>query len=302
MDHAADAGEPGSFDTIAILGLGLMGGSLGMALRRAGIGRVISGYDALPGRAERARALGAITTVAESPAAAVMGADLVVLGAPVLAIRELLGAIAPHLVPRAVVTDLGSTKAEVVRWARESLPDPSRFIAGHPMAGKERSGIEAAAADLFAGAVWCLTPDAGTAPDALARLRTLVAALGARPLVLDPARHDEAVAGASHLPLLAAAALVRAVSMQPDWPDVGRLAAGGFRDTTRVASGDPRMARDIALTNREPLLRRLDAYIAALQGLRAQVAAGDPEIERAFMDAKAARDEWLRTRSSHAGE
>ncbi len=297
VDHTVDAGEPRSFDTIAILGLGLMGGSLGLALRHAGIGHAISGYDALPGRAERARALGAVTAVAESPAAAVAGADLVVLAAPVLALRELLRAIAPHLAPRAVVSDLGSTKAAVVRWARETLPDPSRFIACHPMAGKEQSGIEAADADLFAGAVWCLTPDAGAAPDALARLRALVAALGARPLVLDPARHDEAVAGASHLPLLAATALVLAVSAPPDWPDVARLAAGGFRDTTRVASGDPRMARDIALSNREPILRRLDAYIAALQGLRARVAAGDPEIERAFTDAKAARDEWLRTRA-----
>ena len=297
MDHAADAGEPGLFDTIAIVGLGLMGGSLGLALREGGIGRAITGYDALPGRAERAHALGAITAAAESPAAAVAGADLVVLAAPVLALRELLRAIAPHLAPRAVITDLGSAKAAVVRWARETLPDPSRFVAGHPMAGKERSGIEAADAGLFAGAVWCLTPDEKTAPDALARLRALVAALGAHPLVLDPAAHDEAVAGASHLPLLAASALVLAVSTPPDWPDVARLAAGGFRDTTRVASGDPRMARDIALSNREPLLRRLDAYIAALQALRAQVAASDPEIERAFADAKAARDDWLRTRA-----
>src|SRR5579859_952814 len=142
MDHAADAGEPGLFDTIAIVGLGLMGGSLGLALREGGIGRAITGYDALPRRAERARELGAITAAAESPAAAVAGADLVVLAAPVLALRELLRAIAPHLAPRAVVTDLGSAKAAVVRWARETLPDPSRFVAGHPMAGKERSGIE----------------------------------------------------------------------------------------------------------------------------------------------------------------
>src|SRR5690242_2004948 len=231
-----DAGETVSFDKIAILGLGLMGGSLGLALRRTGIGRAISGYDALPGRAERVRELGAITAVAESPAAAVAGADLVVLAAPVLAMRELLRAIAPHLAPHALVTDLGSTKAEVVRWARETLPDPSRFVGGHPMAGKERAGIQAADAALFDGAVWCLTPDAGTAPDALARLCALVAALGARPLVLDPAQHDEAVAGASHLPLLTASALVLAVTAAPDWPDVGRLTAGGFRDTTRVAS------------------------------------------------------------------
>ena len=124
-----------------------------------------------------------------------------------------------------------------------------------------------------------LVPDAGCGSGAgcAGAAGALVAALGARPLVLDPARHDEAVAGASHLPLLAATALVLAVSAPPDWPDVARLAAGGFRDTTRVASGDPRMARDIALSNREPILRRLDAYIAVLQGLRARVAAGDPE-------------------------
>ncbi len=286
-------GTPPTFDRAAILGLGLMGASLGLALRAASAARTIVGYDAAPGLAARAQALGAIDHPASDPAVAVAAADLVVLAVPVMAMRDLLAAITPHLAPGALVTDLGSTKSAVVAWAEALLPDPPRFAGGHPMTGRERSGVDAADPALYQGCVWCLTPTERTATDALARLAALVERLGARPVTLQPQRHDEAVAAVSHLPLLAATALTMTATARPDWPTARSLAAGGFRDTTRVASGNPRMARDICLTNTQPILDCLDAYLAALQRLREAVAAGDPALEQIFASAKEARDAWL---------
>lgn len=285
MDHR--------FNRVAILGLGLMGASLALALRAAGGARELAGYDVAPGVAEQARTRGLVDRAHASAAEAVAGADLVVLAAPVLAMRDLLAAIAPHLGPATLVTDLGSTKAEVVAWAADRLPAPEHFIGGHPMTGRERSGLAAADATLYDGCVWCLTPSLHTAPDAQARVAALVTALGARPLIVDPAQHDAAVAAISHLPLLAATALMLTATQDPAWELARQLAAGGFRDTTRVASGDPRMARDICLTNTQPLLAVLDAYLARLHTLRDQLAAQDPAIEATFAAAKAARDAWL---------
>lgn len=286
--------------SVGILGLGLMGASLGMALRRAGLVAPggLAGYDAAPRAAERARERGAIERACATAAEAAAGAELVVLAAPVLATRELLDAIAPHLAADAIVSDLGSTKAAVAGWARELLPHPGRFVPAHPMAGRERSGVEAAEPELYAGCVWCLTPDEQTDPDALARLRGTIEALGARPLLLTAEKHDAAVAAISHLPLLAAAALTLAAGESPEWPLASQLAAGGFRDTTRVASGEPRMARDICLTNRQPILAALDAYLDHLQRLRALVAAGDPAVERTFASARRVREEWGRWREA----
>ncbi|MBF6589919.1 MAG: prephenate dehydrogenase/arogenate dehydrogenase family protein [Ktedonobacterales bacterium] len=284
---------------VAILGLGLMGASLGLALRTHAPARhSIAGYDAAPGVAARARALGAVDTPCQAVAEAVAGANLVVLAAPVLALRELLAAIAPHLAAGAVVTDLGSVKAAVVAWAEELLPDASRFVGGHPMTGRECSGVAAADPTLYRGHTWCLTPTARTAPLALRRVQAMARRVGARPRVLDATRHDAAVAAISHLPLLAAAALALTASADPDWPEARRLAAGGFHDTTRVASGDPRMARDICLTNTQPVLACLDRYLATLQALRARVAAGDASIETCFAQAKRARDAWLAERDA----
>jgi prephenate dehydrogenase len=266
-----------------------------MALRAAG--HSVAGYDAAAGVAERAAERGAVDVAANTIAEAVAGADLVVLAAPVLALHDLLGAIGPHLDPSALVTDLGSTKARVVAWAEEQLSDPARFVGGHPMAGRERSGVEAADPALFAGCVWCLTPGPRMAPETLSRVAALVASLGARPLPLDPARHDDAVAAVSHLPLLAATALTLTATGDPAWPTAQVLAAGSFRDTTRVASGDPRMARDICLSNKAPLLACLDAYMAALGRLRERVAADDPAVEADFAAAAQARDAWLVARA-----
>lgn len=285
---------------VAVLGLGLMGGSLGLALRRTGLAASVAGYDVAPDTVERALARGAIDLACAAPGEAAAGADLVVLAAPVLAEKDLLTAVASVLAPTTVITDLGSTKRQVVEWARELLPDPLRFVGGHPMAGSERSGVEAASADLFQNAVWCLTPAPWTDATALRLVAELAQRLGAAPLVLDAAEHDELVAGASHLPLVAAAALVRVATSSGEWAQMGRLAAGGFRDSTRVASGDIQMARDICLTNRDALVRWLDRYIGELSSVRDVLAATDGSngdtIARWFAEARRARDDWLQRR------
>jgi prephenate dehydrogenase len=302
IDERRGASAP-PFGRVAIIGLGLMGGSLGLALRAeqataALVGAVV-GYDAAPGVAERAQQRGALDHSAASAAEAVHAADLVVIATPTRAAEPTLRAIATHLAPDVVVTDLCSVKAPLVALAGQALQRPQRFVGGHPMAGMERAGIEAATADLYRGARWALTPTPQTAPDALRRVRALVTALGAEPLELDAEAHDAAVAGVSHLPMLLAAALTETLAEADDWPTMARLAAGGYRDTTRVAAGDPVMWRDIALANRAALLTRLDAFTATLARLRASIARGDAaEIEAALRAAQAARLAWQATQES----
>lgn len=278
---------------VAIIGLGLMGASLGIALREQRIAREVVGFDAALGVGARTQERGAIDAACASVAEAIAGSELVVLATPLLAMRELLAEIAPLLAPETVVTDLGSAKASVVSWADALLPAPGQFVGGHPMAGSEQSGAEAARPDLYRGATWLLTPTPRTSPAALQSVERIIAALGAHQERLSPEQHDRAVALASHLPLLAASALMLAVAQSSDAPDAFAFAAGGFRDTTRVASGSPRMARDICLTNTAPLLDALDTYLTALQALREQIAAHDTTIEEAFTAARDARNGWL---------
>jgi len=294
------------FERAAIVGLGLMGGSLGLALRGAALSEVVVGYDASPGVAARATARGAIDLAGGSLAETIAGADLVVIATPTLAAEQILRAVADqmgHLAPDVVVTDVCSVKAPLVALATalaQQSPDLTRrFVGGHPMAGSERAGIAAATDALYRGARWALTPTPQTAPDALAQTRALVVALGAEALELDAQAHDDAVAGVSHLPLAVAVALTETLAADDDWPTLARLAAGGYRDTTRVAASDPLMWRDILLANRAALLARLDAFSATLARLRASVARGDgAEIEARLRAAQAARQAWDATRGA----
>jgi prephenate dehydrogenase len=286
------------FERVAILGLGLMGASLGMALRAAGAARLVTGYDAGPDVAERARKRMAIDLACADVSQAVAGADLVVLAAPIRAAPNLFSAMAPCLISGALSTDLCSVKAPIVSSAEQLLADPSRFIGGHPMTGSERAGVNAARAGLYAGCVWALTPTERTAPETVARLSWMISRLGATPLALDPTEHDAAVALVSHLPRVAASALVLTAAQSALWPVAQGLAAGGFRDSTRVASGDPAMTSDICGANRPAILASLDAYMQALGSLRAQIAHGDIALEDSFASAKERRDDWLRERGS----
>ena len=283
---------------VAIIGLGLMGGSLGLALRAdAGSGRLagsVVGYDSAPEVAARAVARGAVDRACASLAEAAQLADLLVIATPTLAAEMVLRALAGSLGPDVVVTDLCSVKGPLVALAERLGPDLAhRFVGGHPMAGSERAGIEAATADLYRGARWALTSTPATDPDALARVRALVVALGAAAVEMDAQAHDAAVAGVSHLPLAIAVALTGALAEADDWPAMAVLAAGGYRDATRVAAGDPIMGRDMLLANREALLARIDAFSAALATLRDTLARGDAaEIEVALRAARATRLAW----------
>jgi prephenate dehydrogenase len=277
---------------LAIIGLGLIGGSIGMAVRRARLGFEVVGHDRSIDQAGLAKKLGAVDRAEWNLPVAVETADVVVVAVPVQAIPDVFRDIAPHLRPGTVVTDTGSTKANVMAWAKEILPTTVSFIGGHPMAGKERAGVSSADADLFNGATYCLIAGPESNGDALDRIARLVEGIGARPYFVDPDEHDSFVAAVSHLPFVSAAALVNAVSSGAAWRDARRLAAGGFRDTTRVASGDVVMHRDVCLTNRDSILRWLDAYMNALADLRAAIESGDDRVEVLLRQAKDARDVW----------
>jgi prephenate dehydrogenase len=282
---------------ISIIGLGLIGGSLGLALRSALQDCIVTGWDRTHESGVQAQARGAVDEVAPSLAEAVRPAELVVIATPVMAVRPILEMIAPHLKEGAIITDVASTKTHVLEWAQAVLPSTVSFVGGHPMAGSERHGIEHARADLFRDAVYCLTPLAGAATDALETLESLVVAIGARPQRIDAMTHDAYVAAVSHLPFVVSAALVHQAANAPAWPEMQQLAATGFRDLTRLASGDPSMHMDICLTNSaaiaaqlHELARFLDEFAEHLQ---------DTEfLARFFELSREQREQWLHNRQS----
>jgi prephenate dehydrogenase len=280
---------------IAIIGLGLIGGSLALALKKASAkGTEIIGFSRSSVTVARAKDCGAIDLAAKNPASAVAGADMVVIATPVLATKEVLASISKHLSPKCVVTDTGSTKAEVMQWAGEYLPSQVSFIGGHPMAGKETFGIDEADADLFQGCVYCLTPGPCATPQAVRKLKKLVESIGAKPFFIDAETHDNLVAGVSHLPMLLSAAFVTATMKSRLWPEMAKLAAGGYRDLSRLASGNPEMNRDICLTNRERITDWLDRYIEVLKGYRNLVAEDSEELAEMLAQAREEREKWLR--------
>jgi prephenate dehydrogenase len=283
---------------IVIIGMGLIGTSLGLALRTPGdalpgpITRI--GYDADTRAMRIAQSRHAIDHAARSLDEALRDAQIVVLAIPALALREMLTQMAPLLPEGAVVTDMTSTKTNVCEWASELLPPGAAFVGGHPMAGREQSGPAAADPELFRGAIYCLTPDPDTPRHAIETVEALVAAVGARPYYLDPAEHDAYVAGISHLPFVLSAALVEVTSRSPAWTEMAALAATGFRDISRLASGDPAMHRDICMTNRDALLRWLDDTSALLDEYRAAVEQHDAErLYDLFERARSVREAWL---------
>ncbi len=274
---------------LAILGLGLIGGSLGLALRAAQPTLEIVGWDRDWASCGLALERGAITLAAVTPAEAVATADLVVLATPIGVVRELLAAIAPAVRAGAVVTDVASTKAQVIAWAAEAgVP----FVGGHPMAGSEKTGMTHARVNLFRGATWCVTPDGASPPGGAETVEEVARLVGARPLRLEPAEHDAYVAAISHLPFATAAALVALTTADPRWPSMAELAATGYRDVTRLASGSPTMYRDISTTNAgaiAPLLRGLAARLTTLAD-----ELDDPaKVEAFFKGAREAREAWL---------
>lgn len=279
---------------LAIIGVGLIGGSLARALRRAGaVGEIVgSGRDA--SQLEKAVELGVIDRYELDPALAVRKADVVVLAVPLGSMEGVMRAIAPTVAPGAVVTDVGSAKASVIAAAGRAFGAvPPRFVPGHPIAGTEKSGVEASLTGLFEQRRVILTPGPETDPIALATVRSMWQETGAQVVEMDAAHHDEILAATSHLPHLLAFTLVDTLAQMEDKLDIFRYAAGGFRDFTRIASSDPQMWHDICLANREAILAMIDRYAADLSQLGAAIRAGDGEVILArFVRAKQARDRY----------
>lgn len=263
--------------TVVLAGVGLIGGSIGLGLQQRFLARHVIGLDPDPAALDAARGLGVIDTARLAPGPFLAEADLVVLATPVRSLERLAFELAPHLRPDAVVTDVGSVKAPLVR----ALAD-LRFVGGHPMAGSERGGVLHADAALLENAVWVLTPTTATDPEGLRLVDEVVRGLGARPIHIDPELHDTLVATVSHVPYLTALALTRAVGEADERDLLALLAAGGFRDLTRVASGSPRMSRDMVVANRDAvraaataLTRQLEALLAMLDEPEALLAAAE---------------------------
>jgi prephenate dehydrogenase len=283
---------------IAIIGLGLIGGSIGLALKQANWRNAeLIGYARRRETASLARKSGAVDKVELDLSKAVKSTDIIIVATPVLTVKDVFKQIAPDLSEGSIVTDAASTKLEVIRWAQELLPSRANFVGGHPMAGKETSSIKAATADLFRNCTYCLTPLPQTKPAALRTMKDMVKALGAVPLIIEAEEHDRLVAGISHLPLLLSAALVLATTQSPSWPQMSRLAASGYRDLTRLASGNPELGAHICLSNQAAIVSWIDAFIEELQKLRKLVADGSEEIEQALATANKARQKWLEQRS-----
>ena len=284
------------FQRAVIVGVGMVGGSLGRAMLSRGLVREVVGIDATLGAMEQAVALGAVTAAGDD-LSAVSGADLVILATPVNTTLRLLWELPAWLQAGAVVTDVCSTKADVVSRAEEVLPAGVTFVGGHPMAGSEKQGVTALDENLFENAIYVLT--ANESP-ALEKMAALVRGLGAVPLVMAAQKHDRLVAAISHLPHLVATALVSAVAgMKAEKNELLALAAGGFRDTTRVALGNPEMWQDICLTNRENILALLDQLVDELMSVRRMVATGAAEgLTKHF---RAARDFRLQVPSRGKG-
>ncbi len=282
-------------ERIAIIGLGLIGGSIGLALKRSSIKELqVVGTARTRDTLQRAKKLGAIDEEARTAEEAVRDARLVIIAAPILATRPLFEEIAPALMPGAVVTDVGSTKANVMRWAKDLLPATAHFVGGHPMAGKETPGIDAADADLFREKTWVVVPSVTADDGAIRTVVGLAQLCGANVTFMDAEEHDSYVAAISHLPLALSSALFSVVFGSTAWPELAGLASSGFRDATRLASGSPEMAHDIMISNRDNVLHWIDRFQEELARFRAAIAAGEtaPVLE-AFARPQLERDNYM---------
>ncbi len=279
---------------ITIIGLGLIGGSLGLGLKKAKGDEIeVVGFARRPEVAAAAIKFGAVTRTETGLGRAVDGADIVVIATPLLAIREILSQIAGHLSPRAVVTDVGSTKSQVLAWAAECLPSDVDFVGGHPMTGKETSGLGDAEAELFENCVYCLTPAVDANSDSIKVMEEMARWVGATPFLIDAEKHDALVAGISHLPLLVSSSLVSALAESDLWPEMSKLAATGFLDMTRLAGGDTELYRGICATNQKAILDWIDRYIDTLREYREMVLKNEQGLQGFLQDARKTRQEWF---------
>lgn len=282
------------FKKIVIFGVGLIGGSFALALRKAGVVGEVVGFGRSAANLQQAMQLGIIARIGEDVAAEVFDSDLVLLATPVGQMAELMARIAPHLGPQTLVTDGGSTKSDVVRYAYAQLGSRvGQFVPAHPIAGAELSGAGAAGADLYMGKKVILTPLPENSAQAVERVQSAWQECGANIHLLNHAEHDAVFAAVSHLPHLLSFALVHDLAQRDNRDQLLSFAASGFRDFTRIAASSPEMWRDICLANREALLGELQLYIAELNRINAALQSGDADqLEQTFRTARELRAGW----------
>jgi prephenate dehydrogenase len=283
------------FGKVVIVGVGLIGGSFALGLKAAGAARHVVGLGRSQEALARALEIGLVDEACASPEQALRGADLVLIAAPVAQTAPILQSLLPWLEAQTVVTDAGSTKSDVVAAARAVLGERiGQFVPGHPIAGRESNGPDAAIVDLYRRKKTVLTPLPENAQAAVERVAAAWTLCGAIIHILTPGEHDKVFAAVSHLPHLLAYALVDEVANKPHAGLLFQYAASGFRDFTRIAGSSPEMWRDISLANRDALLGELDAYLAQLTQLRARLAAADgAALEAVYANAQRARCAWI---------
>jgi len=289
----ANADSNKAIRKLAIFGVGLIGGSLALSLRKAGYCESIVGCSRSADHLQRAVDLGVIDAYTLDPAEAVRNADMIMLATPMRALKPVLQSIAGHIEADAAITDAGSAKRSVIKAARDVLDEQqmARFVPGHPVAGREKSSVEAAIDDLYIDQKVVLTPTAETSPGAVERVSAMWRATGAIVEILDPKRHDDVLAATSHLPHVLAYSLVNTLSKSEYGDAVFDFAAGGFKSFSRIASSDPVMWRDICLENKDAILASLNDYLQDLSDLAAMIEDDDEAgLTKLFAHAKATRD------------
>ncbi|MCE5324564.1 prephenate dehydrogenase [bacterium] len=284
------------FDTVAIVGVGLIGGSLGMAMKKHDLAGRVIGIGRTEQKLMRAKILGAIDDYSLDLDNGAADADLIVICTPVCLIAPSLKRMASSIKPGAIVTDVGSTKSRVIKEVEAVLPEGIFFVGGHPMAGSEQAGVESASADLFQEATYALTTTENTNLDALGKLAAMADSIGSNVEIMNPDEHDRAVAIISHLPHVISAALLEiAEQSQHESGKVFRLAAGSFRDLTRVSDSPPEIWRDICATNSNALIHAIEKFMQSLDDFKIALESGDEEaISRFFEQASKIRSTYQR--------
>ena len=289
---------------VSIVGLGLIGSSIGMALRKAGVTSMVIGHDAGRGVAAEAKRIGAVDKTDWNLISACDEADLVILAAPVRAIEESLKFLGPNLRPGCVVLDTASVKEPVMAWAAASLPEQVHFIGGNPILSKAmrgKWGVENARADLFKGGLFCLVPAPDANPEAIELVSNMATIVGANPLYLDAAEHDGLVAAVEHLPILLSLAMLETVIDLPAWRELRKVAGPAFESSTQLVTGNSVAHSDLSVLNRENVVRWIDSLSASLASLRDVLSEGDVDsLDDRMLHALEERQKWLHDRGKGA--
>jgi prephenate dehydrogenase len=283
------------FHRVAVVGVGLIGGSFALALKQAKACAHVTGVGRDPANLKLALERGAIDSIGSDVASAAEDADLIFIATPVAQFPRIFSQLAKKLKPGALITDGGSTKRDVVEAARKALKERiGQFVPSHPIAGAEQSGVGAASAELFRGRRVVLTPVPESSEEAVEKINRAWSSCGARTVRMSPEEHDTVLAAVSHLPHLLAFALVHEVAQRKNSAELFSFAAGGFRDFTRIASSHPEMWRDICAANSDRLLAELSRFSRKLGEIRKLLEEGDTEaLEKIFSEARSARNEWM---------